>query len=276
MDILSKRKYKNRKGGSSLRYKGSLTAESAFVLPFFFLTITLLACILDLYRINMLIQTALCEGAKELGMYAYCTEEDSSSPVGAVTDAVCMAYGTEKVRNVLKGEALPGIQGGVNGIYLLGSGFQNETVTLKAFFFYSGPGGFFRFFPVKIHVEAQAQAWTGYHGNPGMPVSSENLVYITQWESVYHTSPACTHLALSISRVDKKGIEERANQYGEHYHPCEKCMESTSSQNFVYITRTGNRYHSTKNCSGLTRIITAVKESEAQGLNICTRCSSQN
>lgn len=78
-------------------------------------------------------------------MYAYCTENDSGSPVGTVTDAVCIAYGTGKVRESLEGENLLGIQGGINGVFLLGSGFSNGTVTLKASFLYSGPGGLFSF-----------------------------------------------------------------------------------------------------------------------------------
>ena len=81
MEFLLKAQQNKRKEGSSLRHKGSLTVESAFILPLFFLLITAFICILDLYRICALVQTSLCEGAKELGMYAYCQEEDSSSPV---------------------------------------------------------------------------------------------------------------------------------------------------------------------------------------------------
>ena len=276
MDILSKRKYKNRKEGSSLRYKGSLTAESAFVLPLFFLTITLLACILDLYRINMLIQTALCEGAKELGMYAYCREEESSSPVGVVTDAVCIAYGTGKVRESLEHENLTGIQGGINGFILIGSGFQDDTVTLKASFLYTGPGGLFRIFPVRIQLLGQARAWTGYNGSLLSSPSSEDMVYIAEWESVYHTSRDCTHLALSIIRVSKSGIENQTNQYGEHYYPCEKCMKNGTLESFVYITRTGSCCHSTRNCPGLTRTVTAVRKSDIEGLRACSRCAAQH
>ena len=143
MEFLLKAQQNKRKEGSSLRHKGSLTVESAFILPLFFLLITAFICILDLYRICALVQTSLCEGAKELGMYAYCQEEDSSSPVGVVTDAVCIAYGTGKVRAALEHENLTGIQGGINGFVLIGSGVQDDIVTLKASFLYTGPGGLF-------------------------------------------------------------------------------------------------------------------------------------
>lgn len=276
MKFLLKIPQTKKKEDGSLRYKGSLTAESAIVLPLFFLLITVLVCILDLYRICLLVQTALCEGAKELGMYAYCTEEDSGSPVGVVTDAVCIAYGTGKVREVLKEENLPGIQGGINGFMLLGSGFKNDTVTLKASFLYTGPGNLFRIFPVRIRLLGQAQAWTGYHGNLHSSPVTEDIVYIAQWESVYHTSSGCTHLELSITSVAKAGIEDRLNQYGEHYDPCEKCMKDGASQSFVYITRTGSRYHSSRTCGGLKRSVTAVRRSDIYGLRICSRCAAQD
>lgn len=262
------------KEGGSLRQKGSLTAECAFVLPLFFLAMVVLVSLLDLYRLHILIQTTLCEGAKELGMYAYCTEDDSDSPVGTVTDAVCIAYGTGKVRETLEGENLMGIQGGINGVFLLGSGFENGTVTLKAAFLYSGPGKLFSFFPVKVQILGQAQAWTGYDGSLFPASPAEELVYITEWQSVCHTSRECTHLKLSISSVSLRNIEEQVNQYGGHYYPCERCIDDNFKGSSVYVTRTGSRYHCSRDCGGLTRSVTAVKRSEVQNLNICSRCGA--
>lgn len=275
MGFLLKIHQQQRKEGSSLRYSGSLTVESAFVLPLFFFFITAFVCILDLFRICSLVQTSLCEATKELGMYAYCKEETDNSPVGIVSDAVCMAYGTGKIREALKNENLLGIQGGINGFALFGSGFQNDTVTLKVSFFYTGPGGFFRIFPVRIRLSEQVRAWTGYDGNPRCRLASEDIVYISQWESVYHTSQNCTHLKLSITKISKTEVENRLNEYGEHYYACEKCAETGSAQSFVYITKTGNRYHNTRNCGGLTRTVTAVKKSVLEGLRACSRCAVQ-
>ena len=180
MRIPERKSNRKRKEGGSLRQKGSLTAECAFILPLFFLAVVVFVSMLDLYRLHILLQTALCEGAKELGMYAYCTDNDSDSPVGRVTDAVCIAYSTGKVREALEEENLVGIHGGINGIFLLGSGFENGTVTLKASFLYSGPGELFSFFPVRIQILGQAQAWTGYNGGLIPSSSAEELVYITE------------------------------------------------------------------------------------------------
>ena len=146
---------KKKKEESSLQQKkASLTVESAFILPLFFLAIVVITGMLDLYRISTLIQTAMCEGAKELGMYAYCGPEDQNSPVGVVQDGICVAYGTRKIKACLQSERLSGIQGGVNGITLLGSGYTNDIVSLKASFSYKIPSGLFQLFPVRISVKS--------------------------------------------------------------------------------------------------------------------------
>ena len=53
MALLLKANQNKRKEGGSLRHKGSLTVESAFILPLFFLLITAFICIFrsisDLY-----------------------------------------------------------------------------------------------------------------------------------------------------------------------------------------------------------------------------------
>ena len=92
----------------------------------------ILAGLLDLYRITTVIQSTLCESAKELGMYAYCQEDDTQSPVGTVSNAVCQIYAKRKVQEKLTGEALLGVVGGVHGINLAQSVYENGRISLKA------------------------------------------------------------------------------------------------------------------------------------------------
>lgn len=265
------RKIRNKEE-NSLRYKASLTVESAFVLPFFFLTAVVLAGMLDLFRITMLVQTALCEGAKELGMYAYCTAEDENSPVGAVSRAICIAYGTKKVQDSLKGENLSQIAGGSSGITLLESAYEGEMVSLKAVYFYHIPVAFLKGIPVKIEAEAQARAWIGYKGQLHGQENMEEMVYITEWESVYHTSETCTHLDICGRETDYDNVGSLRNAWGERYHACELCHGDRAAGGKVFITETGNRYHSDEHCSGLTRHIKFIKKSEADHLRPCYRC----
>lgn len=52
-------------------------------------------------------------------MYAYCESDDESSPVGAISSTLCIAYAKTQLSNALKEEALPQIFGHKNGISLL-------------------------------------------------------------------------------------------------------------------------------------------------------------
>lgn len=257
---------------ASLWHKASLTVESAIVLPLFFLSAVVFAGMLDLYHTATTVQTALCEGAKELGMYAYCKPEDKNSPVGVVTESVCMAYGAKKVREVLKEEPLTGIAGGVNGITFLESGYEKELISLRAVFFYRIPVQFFKGLPVKIEIAGQARAWTGYDGTVYGSDEAEEKVYITEWESVYHMDSSCTYLSLSVREALRGQVEGLRNQYGEKYHACEKCKGDSGRENTVYITEAGSRYHSSASCSGLTRHVKLVKKSELARLKLCSRC----
>ena len=266
---------KKIKEESSLQKKASLTVESAFVLPFFFIAVVLIAGMLDLYRIFVLVQTSLCEGAKELGMYAYCSPEDTQSPVGLVNDGICAAYGSRKIRERLEGEALSGIKGGIHGIQLLGSNYRDDIVFLRASFFYQVPSGIFQIFPVSVKVEGQARAWKGFQGKLYGNSEDNEMVYITDWESVYHTSESCTHLNLSVEGVALWHAQSARNQYGERYHACESCIGQGTAHGMVYITSTGTAYHSNAQCGGIKRSVRMVKKSETEALHACERCGGK-
>lgn len=256
----------------SLHLKGSLTLECAWILPLFILGMTILFSILDLYRIQAILTVSLSQSSRELGMYAY-AGDGQESPVGSITDAVCAAYASSDVRRRLQGERLTGIVGGKSGITFLESKYNKGIITLKASYFYKSPIQLIPAKPVRITAAASAQAWTGYSGNKyGGKTENiqEDMVYITEYESVYHDSSECTYLELYVSRVLEKNIENRRNEYGDKYKPCEKCAGNGTE--IVYITNKGSKYHEDRECSGLTRHVKLVKASEAGDLKPCSRC----
>lgn len=254
-----------------LRQKASLTVECAVVLPLFFFAMIMLAGFLNLYRTTTMIQSTLCESAKELGMYAYCNEEDTLSLVGTVSNRICQIYTKKKIKEKLADENLLGIIGGTNGIKLSQSSYENGMISLKASFFYQVPFTCFQIFPVKMQVRGQARAWIGYLPKEEL-FETEEMVYVTDWESVYHTNVSCSHLRLYVQRISYSEAEQKKNIYGEKYHSCEKCMETGEKPGILYITPTGNRYHKDKACGGLTRHVKLVKKSQVKHLNICERC----
>ena len=56
--------YQKRKERYSLQPSASLTLESAFVFPFFFLTIVILISFLDLFRIQALLTSSRSQSAR--------------------------------------------------------------------------------------------------------------------------------------------------------------------------------------------------------------------
>ena len=95
------------------------------------------------------------------------------------------------------------------------------------------------------------------------------MVYVTEYESVYHTSESCTHLDLSVHRGIKTQVEQKRNEYGGKYHVCERCGGDSA---LVYYTEKGDCYHSQASCSGLKRTVRLVKKSEIQAYIQCERC----
>ena len=99
-------------------------------------------------------------------------------------------------------------------------------------------------------------------------------VYGAENGVVYHTEINCTYIRLSISPTSLDQVKNLRNEYGGKYHPCEKCGRHASG--VVFITKDGDRYHSSLECSGLKRTISQVSMEEAGHLRPCPRCSGKH
>ncbi|MCF0146015.1 MAG: hypothetical protein HUJ73_05460 [Eubacterium sp.] len=130
---------------------------------------------------------------------------------------------------------------------------------------------------VTMTVRGRVLPWVGRKSSnepSTQGFTSDELVYVTNYESVYHTTSQCTHLALSVQSVSGSSVWHLRNSGGETYHACEKCVGSGGKNSTVYITKEGNRYHNSAECSGLKRTTKLVRKSETAGLHICSRCSA--
>ncbi len=115
----------------------------------------------------------------------------------------------------------------------------------------------------------RVKGWTGYE-RTGFGTENEETVYVTETGLVYHKDYHCTHLELSIRMVPLSDVAGLRNESGGKYHACEHC--GAESAGGVYITDTGDRYHSSLSCSGLKRTVYAVPVSEVVGKGACSRC----
>ena len=123
--------------------------------------------------------------------------------------------------------------------------------------------------PVKCSETMKIKAWSGYEREGWMDTGNDT-VYVTETGLVYHKDYHCSHLDLSIRMTHLELVEGLRNENGGKYYPCEHCVKGNGGN--IYITNSGDRYHSSLSCSGLKRTIYAIPISEAAGKGACSRC----
>lgn len=250
-----------------LKPQGSMTVEAALVFPLFLFVLTALLYLVVLLRIQTEIGRALTDAGRELS-------QDAGMMEGMESSALAGIRSSQKVREYLKGRAgSEVIKQGVNGISMAGSGWNgaDSVLTLQASYQVLMPPGISWFHPIRITQTKVVRGWTGFGKRQAfLGEEGEEIVYVTDYGTVYHRSLNCRHLKLSIQQTNFAQIESLRNGSGGKYAPCERCWKNGSQ--IVYVTSDGNRYHETLNCSGLVRGIRTVLLSETGGLPPCSMC----
>ena len=124
----------------------------------------------------------------------------------------------------------------------------------------------------RLHIKCVVKPWTGYDLTKGKTrAEEEQIVYMTEYGSVYHKNRSCAHLSLSIQAVSSVRVKDKRNESGECYYPCEYCDEDGIYTVF-FITLHGNRYHTTTKCQGLKRNVRSLPVSETEGVKPCSKC----
>ncbi|WP_278999783.1 TadE family protein [[Clostridium] scindens] len=249
------------RASASASKKGSVTVEAAMAVPLLFLAIVSLLYLMETMAIQASVRCGLQAGGKRAA------DEASST-------AVIMPYRIESdVVNSIGQDRLERsiISGGSGGIHCDKSRMSPRTGIgeLVASYEIRVPLSIFGISPAKHEEKLRIKAWTGYE-KQGFGRDDDDTVYVTETGLVYHRDYHCTHLELSIHMVLQSEIESLRNEGGGKYHPCQQCMKGAGGG--VYITDTGDRYHSSLSCSGLKRTIYAVPLSEVAGKGACSRC----
>lgn len=121
----------------------------------------------------------------------------------------------------------------------------------------------------------RVRAWIGKKADSeSKNGASEEMLFVSEHESVAHTDSGCTHLQLEIRTAGYSEIKELKNIDGKHYQPCEKCVGGGAPAHTVFVGTRGEKFHHRGDCSGLTRTVRIIRKSEAKGLSLCTRCGA--
>lgn len=260
------------------KQKGSLTVETALVLPIFLFAMITMIFIGEAIRFSENMQNSLHQNAKELSKYAYVYAKASgSSMIGGKLGSIAFseAYVRGKVEKDLQeaGQDYDVVKGGKDGVsFFYSNVLKEDIVDLVATYQVDTPFDFLGIRNFRMTNRARMHAWTGYDNTQTNKLNTdEEIVYITKGGSVYHKSRNCNHLNLSIRTVPESSIPGLRNKDGGKYYPCEYCGKK-AIHGAAYITSYGDRYHSDIGCSGLKRDIIAVPISKVGGRPPCKTC----
>ncbi len=113
----------------------------------------------------------------------------------------------------------------------------------------------------------------GFDGYDVGEALEDVYVYVTTNGTVYHRDKDCIHLTIAIQECRLEEIPELRNLDGAKYYPCELCGTGYTDAK-CYITPYGDRYHSTKECSALKRIIRTVLLEDVKDMEECEDCGN--
>lgn len=271
--------------------KGSLTLETALVLPIFLSLAISMISILEMMNLYAKAEFALHETAREIALTMYpvkyvqdagevlfdeefkCELPDKSILNPMISETVVRALFTEKFGFKNLNDSM--IRNSEAGIHFFRSDVVNEKGDIDLIITYKTEPLFnlFGIQSMTFSNRTRMHSWTGY-------VSEDNeedgeYVYITENASVYHTRRECTHLCITVNTVQISEIDKYRNSDGSKYRKCSKCFEGEMDEDacFVFITPSGDAFHSSLSCSGLKRSVYKVRLSEVSDLNECERCA---
>ena len=258
----------------------SLTIEAAMVIPIFLFAILNLFSMIEIFEIQMSIQSALHQTAKEMAVegYAYNQIGDSSITNSLpVQVAFSETYVRGKVNKLVTKEKLDHsvIKHGSKGIrYSFSKIMEKDRIELVAVYSIAPRFSMVPFSEIYTFNQAKVRAFTGY--DPALDTKrtgeEEPYVFVTQSGTVYHMDRGCSHLKLSIKLITKDDLSIARNEGGGKYKGCRYCKSGKSESNLFLVTNHGDKYHSSVSCSGLKRTIRSIPLSEATGYGLCSRC----
>ena len=103
---------------------------------------------------------------------------------------------------------------------------------------------------------------------------TKDVVYMTEYGTVYHESRACSYLNAVVKAVPAAQVEQERNNSGRRYSLCERCDDKEATQT-VYLSAGGTKYHLVIDCSALKRTVIEKTREEVNGIPACHKCGTK-
>ena len=241
----------------------SLTAEAAFAFPIFFFSVFMLWQLFLLLLFQMDVCNKVTSAAMEYAHLGYPerkAEEEKVDISWLYLPIMWNAVPEDKRMEDLFVVCLPQEDGSIQTEVSYQFVFQSVFFTDISFPVKQS----FRFYP---YIGETDEDCLGIK-------ETEDVVYMTEYGTVYHESRACGYLTVTVREVSYASVAQERNSAGGKYTECERCGKAGISDK-VYISAGGSRYHSSTNCSALKRTITEKTRDEVTGIPACHKCGQK-
>ena len=238
-----------------------MSPEASLAIPIFMLFLMTILLGVEMVRLQTNVFEALHQGI--------------SAAMESRTDDVAAGTAVEYMN--LKEYPYLCVEGGNTGLkFHTESDIENSgTIEFSADY---GIKPFIRTIPIghiKIEDAVFAHFFTGYIKSPANSEEKEasEYVYVTKSGTKYHRLSDCTHIKVCSYPIKIEKLGEKRNGNGGKYYPCEICHPDGTET--VYITDTGDRYHSSAACPALRRTVFVIQLKEAlkNGYTPCSKCA---
>lgn len=288
-------------GTADCRMQASLTVEAALVMPLFLFAILSLLYFIQIITVQEFIQSAITKMGLNMAKTAYVYEDFAGMEevlnfdetiFGAEIEISLGDFAKSIIdQTILKRYAKAYldvdrinsscIREGFGGISFTGSKILQgeDMIDLVVRYRIAIPIKLFEIGNMQMIQRVRVRAWTGYQVASTYELveekdAQEEMVYITETGSVYHTSASCSHIRLSVSQILGIPTTQRNNSGGKYY-PCEKCCDAEHSPYAMYyITSDGTRYHTKRDCSKIKRNVKEIPRTEVGDRLACKRCGN--
>ena len=149
---------------------------------------------------------------------------------------------------------------------------EDGSIRVQVFYDFVCEAVFFTKFSLPVEQTFRFYPYVGItDGDLFVTEEAKDVVYVTEYGTVYHESRACSYLNVAVRSVAAVGIEKERNSFGKKYGLCEICDDRTPTGT-VYVSAGGTKYHLVAACSALKRTVMEKTRDEAAELPACHKC----
>lgn len=256
----TKKKYRRK---TKNRYRrASLTAEAALVFPVFFFTVYLLWQLFLL----LLFQTEVCHEITAAAMkyshlgYTERIAEERDVDISWLYQPLLWNSLPESDR--------------VEDLWVLCVPEEDGTILVRVGYRFICEAVFFTEYDFSVQQRFRFYPYLGKTDEDLLEEEpEEDIVYMTEYGTVYHESRACGYLNVVVRPVAMSEVENERNSFGRKYTLCERC-DDEKEKGTVYISAGGIKYHLIASCPALKRTVMEKTREEVEGVPACHKCGT--